>query len=531
MGKGGTQRLPGRSSRWEMKKLCVTGVEPTFYRDIELIAGLFFPEVKAVESSAGPGDYAVRFFVAESPEEVTVTVRLAEGDGEPRWSAGHSRGVPAEGSDRDRRKRLRQAISHALLQVLQQATGMVQPWGILTGVRPTKLMHKLLLEGHSWPTVRSVLERDYLLTPNKIGLLEEIVIRQRQVLPDLYELGRSEVSLYIGIPFCPTKCAYCTFPAYAIRGQSGLAEEFLAGLREEIAAAGEWLADNDLRVTTVYIGGGTPTSITAEQLDSLFRRIHASIPGPERVREWTVEAGRPDTIDEEKLEVLKKWKVDRISINPQSFREETLKAIGRHHTVRETLEKLELARRMGMNNINMDLIIGLPGEGLGDFRRSLEMIGLLRPESLTVHTLSFKRGSVMTQNKERFRVAERDEVARMVELARDWAKEAGYNPYYLYRQKNILGNQENVGYALPGFESLYNIIIMEELETIIGLGCGAVSKIIPPGKGKVIRWPNPKEPGVYIDSCRRLIPEKLAVLSEAYGLDGQFSVPPASGSR
>ncbi|SFF64550.1 oxygen-independent coproporphyrinogen-3 oxidase [Planifilum fulgidum] len=500
-----------------MKRLCITGVEPAFYRDIELIAGLFFEEVKAVEPSAGPGDYAVRFFVEESPGEVTVTARLAEGDGEPRWSASHRRNVE-EGEVRLRRRRLKQAISHALLQVLQQATGIVQPWGILTGVRPTKLMHKLLLEGRPWPEVRRVLEGDYLLIPEKIDLLEEIVLRQRKVLPDLYELDRSEVSLYIGIPFCPTKCAYCTFPAYAIRGRNGSVEEFLACLHEEIAAVGEWLATAGLRVTTVYFGGGTPTSITAEQLDGLFRRIHGSIPALEGVREWTVEAGRPDTIDEEKLAVLKKWKVDRISINPQSFREETLKAIGRHHTVRETLEKMELARRMGMNNINMDLIIGLPGEGLDIFRRSLEMIGTLRPESLTVHTLSFKRGSVMTRNKDRYQVAERDEVARMVELARTWAKEAGYHPYYLYRQKNILGNQENVGYALPGFESLYNIIIMEELQTIIGLGCGAVSKIIPPGKGKVTRWPNPKEPKMYVDACRRLIPEKLEALSEAYGL-------------
>lgn len=501
-----------------MKRLCVYGVEPTFYRDIELIAGLFFPEVKAVEPSAGPGDYTVRFFMAESPQEVTVTARLAEGDGESRWAASHSRSVPDEGQDRLRRRRLRQAISHTLLRVLQQATGVVQPWGILTGVRPTKLMHQHLLQGKSASEVRSILERDYLLTPEKINLLEEIVVRQRKMLPDLYELDRSGVSIYIGIPFCPTKCAYCTFPAYAIRGRNGSVEEFLAGLHQEIDAVGRWLVEQGLGVTTVYFGGGTPTSISAEQLEDLFRRLHGALPAPDQVREWTVEAGRPDTIDEDKLEVLKKWKVDRISINPQSFREETLKAIGRHHTVRETLEKMELARRMGMNNINMDLIIGLPGEGLDVFRHSLEVIGELRPESLTVHTLSFKRGSVMTQNKDRYRVAERDEVARMVELARNWTKEAGYLPYYLYRQKNILGNQENVGYALPGFESLYNIIIMEERQTIIGLGCGAVTKIIPPGGGKVSRWPNPKEPKVYIDSYRRMIPDKLAALSEAYGL-------------
>ena len=230
-----------------------------------------------MEPSAGPGDYAVRFFVEESPGEVTVTARLAEGDGEPRWSASHSRNVE-EGEDRLRRRRLKQAISHALLQVLQQATGIVQPWGILTGVRPTKLMHKLLLEGRPWPEVRRILERDYLLIPEKIDLLEEIVLRQRKVLPDLYELDRSEVSLYIGIPFVPPNAPTARFPptrsgdgtvrwrsfSPAFTGDSG-------GGRVAGGTAG-------LRVTTVYFGGGTPTSITAEQLDGLFRRIHGSIP-------------------------------------------------------------------------------------------------------------------------------------------------------------------------------------------------------------------------------------------------------------
>lgn len=500
-----------------MKWIRVFGVDDTFYRDIELIAGLFFSEAKVVTDAESQPDVDLFIRLEDRGDLVTAAVEMVDPDDGQRWTAVHTKQLsPTVTTGRERRKKVKQTISHAWLRVLQKATGVVQPWGILTGVRPTKLVHTLLLAGHGKEEVRRLLQSEYLIQPEKIALLEEIVDRQQTVLPDLYELDR-EVSLYIGIPFCPTKCAYCTFPAYAIQGRNGSVTAFLEGLHEEIAAVGDWLNDRGLPITTVYFGGGTPTSISAEQMDALFSQMKRSFHAFDGVREWTVEAGRPDTIDEEKLHVLKKWGVDRISINPQSFRNETLKTIGRHHTVEETLTKFALAREMGMNNINMDLIIGLPGEGLETFRENLRMIEQLKPESLTVHTLSFKRGSTMTQNKRKYRVANRDEVADMVNLAREWTKKAGYVPYYLYRQKNILGNQENVGYALPGHESLYNIIIMEERHTIIGLGCGAVSKIIPPRTSKVNRWSNPKEPQAYIDTYRTMIPEKLRALSEAYG--------------
>jgi oxygen-independent coproporphyrinogen-3 oxidase len=497
-----------------MKRIMVTGLEPVFDREIELISQLYFEEPQRV-LSLDDADFHVHFDVNEGrPIEVAAT--LSDRESGKEWRAFHRRdAVEAEG--KEFRKRVKQAVSYVFLQVLTEATGMEQPWGILTGVRPTKLLHTFLLSGKRMDVALAALERDYLVQPEKTRLLREIVQRQTAVLPDLYELDR-EVSLYVGIPFCPTKCAYCTFPAYAIQGRTGSVEAFLAGLHEEIEAVGNWLKERGLPVTTIYFGGGTPTSITAEQMDELFAKMKQSIPGFAAVREWTVEAGRPDTLDEEKLSLLKRWQVDRISINPQSFKEETLKRIGRHHTVKETLEKYRLARDMGIDNINMDLIIGLPGEGMEEFEASLAFMDELRPESITVHTLSFKRGSVMTQNKEKYRVAGREETGEMVRRAREWAKGAGYVPYYLYRQKNILGNQENVGYALPGRESLYNIIIMEERQTIIGLGCGAVSKIISPLTGKIERWPNPKEPQTYINTYKNMIPEKLWALDEAYGV-------------
>ena len=235
------------------------------------------------------------------------------------------------------------------------------------------------------------------------------------------------------------------------------------------------------------------------------------------VRELTVEAGRPDTITAEKLEVMRKWQVDRISINPQSFTQLTLDLIGRHHTVEETIKTYQLARQYGFNNINMDLIIGLPGEGLRELEHTLTQVERLKPESLTIHTLSFKRASAMTKDREKYIVADREEIKKMMRLASKWTAQEAYYPYYLYRQKNILGNLENVGYALAGQESLYNILIMEEAQTIIGLGCGAVSKIIPPGTRRNTRWPNPKDPQTYVATHESMIRKKLADLTRLYG--------------
>lgn len=486
----------------------------TFERPLQLISNLFFEESTLLfDDLQETASFQVDFTVTiNGVLKVVATLMDKEG---PYYTDQFYKDLPKELSEKEKLRIIKNGISHVFLKVLQSYTGMIQKWGILTGVRPTKLLHKFLQEGMTKEEAHEKLRREYLITEEKIQLMQEIVDRQLEAIPDLHNL-KNEVSVYIGIPFCPTKCAYCTFPAYAINGRQGSVSSFLAGLHYEMGKIGTWLKENNIKITTVYFGGGTPTSITAEEMDELYRNMYEYFPSVESIREITVEAGRPDTITPEKIEVLKKWNITRISINPQSYIQETLKAIGRHHTVEETIEKFKLARQMGMNNINMDLIVGLPGEKLEHFKTSLQETEKLMPESLTIHTLSFKRASEMTKNRQKYEVASREEVSKMVEYGEEWTKKHNYRPYYLYRQKNILGNLENVGYSLPEQESLYNILIMEEKQTIIGLGCGAASKFIDPITGEITHFANPKEPKAYNETFLQYTDKKINILNELF---------------
>jgi oxygen-independent coproporphyrinogen III oxidase len=503
-------------------KISIIGLEDErFDRSLQLIANLFFEESKIYKTNNIDADVTINFTV-EINELIEVSAQLIDHE-KKQYAARYQKVMDTGATEKERFKQIKNAVSHVYLTVLQDFTGIIQKWGILTGVRPTKLLHQKVQAGIPAEIAHQQLREDYLITDEKIRLMQQIVERQLTVIPDLHSL-KKEVSIYIGIPFCPTKCAYCTFPAYAINGRQGSVDSFLGGLHYEMKKIGQWLKEKGIRITTVYYGGGTPTSITAEEMDMLYEEMYSSFPDVENIREVTVEAGRPDTITPEKIEILKKWTINRISINPQSYIQETLQAIGRHHTVTETIDKFHLAREMGMNNINMDLIIGLPGEGLKEFTYSLSETEKLMPESLTVHTLSFKRASEMTLHKEKYKVADRSEAEKMMHLAQDWTISHGYAPYYLYRQKNILGNLENVGYALPNQDSIYNIIIMEEQQTIIGLGCGAASKFIHPVSGKITHFANPKDPKSYNDGFEAYTDEKIKILDELFTEER----PPAS---
>lgn len=484
-----------------------------FHRPLRLILNLFFEESK-VSLTPLPEAELEATFQLEEKEKIEVSLQLKNRVTNKVYTSFCEKEYKGT-EKKEVFKQMKNAVSFAYLTALQEMTGIEQKWGFLTGIRPTKLLHKTLRAGISKEEAHMMLHEQYKISDEKIHLMQEIVDRQLKVIPDLYSLQR-EVSIYIGIPFCPTKCAYCTFPAYAIKTQKGNVNSFLYGLHYEMQEIGKVLKEMNIKITTIYYGGGTPTSVTAEEMDAMYEEMYRSFPDVENVREITVEAGRPDTITPEKLAVLNKWNIDRISINPQSYTDETLKAIGRHHTVQETIDKFHLAREMGMNNINMDLIIGLPGEGVKELQHSLDETKKLMPESLTVHTLSFKRASEMTQNKEKYKVADRPEVEKMMTMAEKWTAENNYHPYYLYRQQNILGNLENVGYSFEGQESIYNIMIMEEQQTIIGIGCGAASKFINPVTGVIERFANPKDPKSYNDGYEKYTNDKIEIIKQLF---------------
>lgn len=470
---------------------------------------LFFEESHYKDDDA---EIEMKFGLSEQGSRISAEVQL-EIEGKS-FTASFQNTLNSALSEKEWMKAKKRTLSHALLQALEEATGIIQSWGILTGVRPTKLYHKYRREGLEHEEIKERLFSDYRISAEKTDLMGMISDRQLNAIPDLDSIG-NEVSVYIGIPFCPTKCAYCTFPAFAIHRKNGRVESFLDGLHEEIRVMGKWMKDRNLTITSVYYGGGTPTSIEAHEMDALYQTMADSFPNLDKIREVTVEAGRPDTITPEKLKVLKKWNIDRISVNPQSYTDETLKAIGRHHTVQETIDKFWLSREMGMNNINMDLIIGLPNEGIEEFSHSLYETEKMQPESLTVHTLSFKRASEMSRNKKKYQVADRETAESMMNMAREWTEANGYVPYYLYRMKNILGNLENVGYSKPEEESIYNILMMEELQTIIGIGCGASSKFID-RNGKITQFHNPKDPAAYILTYEDSIQKKIDHLERIF---------------
>lgn len=451
-----------------------------------------------------------------SLEKDTVTASLISNANNKDYELVQSATITDINNEKEINKTAKRVVSFVWLKFLESITGIEQPWGILTGVRPVKLYHRLFTDLKNHDLVRNEFTEKYLVKSDKIDLLKKIAVKQLNVIPDFNKIDE-EVSIYIGIPYCPTKCAYCTFPAYAIRKENDSIDSFLKTLFHEIETIGKWLKKSQRKVTSIYIGGGTPTSLEANELDEIFKRLSEWIE-LDSIREITVEAGRPDTITNEKLDVLSKWKIDRICINPQTFSNETLRIIGRNHTAEDIIEKYNLAREKKFSNINMDLIVGLPGENLLNIKNSFRQIEILRPDSITVHSMAFKKHSELTRNKENYHISEREEIVKMMDYVYEWMSKHNYNPYYLYRQKNILGNLENVGFCLDSKENIYNILIIAENQTIISLGCGAVSKIIKPNTLDVFRMPNPKDPQTYINTQNNLSEKKIVKLNEIFNV-------------
>lgn len=408
----------------------------------------------------------------------------------------------------DTKAQYKNAMKRLLYQVLSGKTGKELPWGILTGIRPTKIVYEMLENNENDDTIQKRMSEEYLCSEDKISMSINIAKRESELLQDMdYKNG---YSLYIGIPFCPSTCLYCSFTSYSLAKHSDYVEPYLQALEKEIEYASTCFPKKKL--TTVYFGGGTPTTLSASQLDRLLGLVREKFDFT-YVKEFCVEAGRPDSITKEKLEVLKKWGVDRISINPQSMQQKTLDLIGRKHTVEQIKEAFRLARETGHDNINMDIIIGLPGENLEDVKDTLNQIQKLNPESLTVHTLALKRAARLNLEKENYRDKKAVNVTGMLDASIHFAKENDYLPYYLYRQKNMAENLENIGYAKYGKEGLYNILIMEEQQTILALGAGGMSKFVFHDEHRIERVDNVKSITDYIGRIDEMIDKKIKFLN------------------
>lgn len=394
-----------------------------------------------------------------------------------------------------------------LYRCLCKETGKTLPWGNLTGIRPTKIAMGMLENGQSDEEILSYMAGEHYVSKEKADLSLDIAKREKKLLDMLhYENG---YSLYIGIPFCPTTCLYCSFTSYPICSWKNKMEQYLEAVFKEIDYVAE--AYKDKILDTVYIGGGTPTTLEADELDRLIEKVKSTF-NFENVKEFTVEAGRADSITYEKLMVLKKHNVSRISINPQTMKDETLKVIGRRHTVEQVIEAYHMAREIGFDNINMDIILGLPGELEEDVRYTVDEIKKLKPDSLTVHSLAIKRASRLHSWITENGIATLNNTDKTMEIAAKAAEDMDLKPYYLYRQKNMSGNFENVGYAKEGKEGIYNILIMEEKQTIVALGAGSITKVVLPD-GRIERCDNVKDVGLYIEKIDEMIERKKSLFA------------------
>ena len=393
------------------------------------------------------------------------------------------------------------AFKHFLYETLCAETKMTLPWGNLTGIRPTKLAMELIERGASGEDVVLFLQKEHYVSPEKAALCLDIAMREKSILEQLD--GENGYSLYIGIPFCPTTCLYCSFTSYPVSVWEKRMDEYLDCLCREIDYVREAFVGK--APETLYIGGGTPTSLSPERLERLLHKLEETFP-IKGLKEFTVEAGRADSITREKLQVIKRHHVTRISVNPQTMKEETLRIIGRRHTAAQVREAFIMAREEGFDNINMDLILGLPGENAEDVARTIGAVKKLAPDSLTVHSLALKRASRLNQ------WIEENGIETMA-IAAAGAKEMGMEPYYLYRQKNMSGNFENTGYAKPGKNGIYNILIMEEKQTILALGAGSISKRVYPD-GRIERCENVKDVALYIEKIDEMIERKRRLLTD-----------------
>lgn len=469
-----------------------------FHFELENLTRLFFPNEKitVIRDFSEPQPPCI---YTEVSDKITISVNIG--------SFNKSETAVKRLTDDDN-----ELVSAQLLyKLLCDFTGLTQPWGILTGVRPVKLLRRLAEESSEEQAVKKF-EKDFFVSDEKIALSRETEHNERKIL----ELSKPEsFSLYVGIPFCPSRCSYCSFVMASIERAEKLIEPYTKLLCEEIKRTAEIANKLGLRLETVYFGGGTPTTLSAEQLDTVLKTVNKSF-DMSTCREFTVEAGRPDTIDIAKLFALKENKVDRISINPQTVNDEVLKTIGRKHTAKQFFDAFELARKCGFDNINTDLIAGLPTDTPESFKNSLDSIVRLNAECITVHTLCMKRASRLTTEGVTLDLQQARDAREMLAYTQNILGQNEYIPYYMYRQSRMVGNLENVGWSKRGFESLYNVYVMDETHTILACGSGGVTKLKRNNPDYLERIFNFKYPYEYIDRFDELIQRKSGIM-QFYG--------------
>ncbi len=493
--------------------------QPEFEYDIHSLIKAFYPEQNVsatAEEKIYEEEILWRVDIDYAPEQICIALSELntedDGSADATFVEKMTEQFAVDFSDR---KETKNQLKQHLYDMLARYSGKELPWGTLTGIRPTKIPMKLLEEGKNREEIEQYMKDTYFASDEKIDLSIDIAEREQKLLQKIdYENG---YSLYIGIPFCPTTCLYCSFTSYPLSMWRNQVDAYLDALEKEIQFVSVKFYHKKLN--SIYIGGGTPTTLEPHQLDRLIRKIRCSFDLSHCV-EFTVEAGRPDSITREKLEVLHKWGIDRISINPQTMKDETLKLIGRHHTVEQTIDSYEMAREVGFDNINMDLILGLPGETLEDVRNTMEQVKELNPDNLTVHSLALKRAARLNICKDEYKDFEMVNTQEHMDLVAAYCKELDLRPYYLYRQKSMAGNLENVGYAKSGKAGVYNILIMEEKQTIMALGAGATTKFVfKPEEDcdldmRMERVENVKDVKNYLERIDEMIERKIRKMNE-----------------
>jgi len=493
-------------------KLKVTGNIDPFY--VQTLCMIFFPGAKFSEDAPDDGSVPMVDVGVCTAKKTVFSTALIRVDGKVAYAddlTEYRAGMPAQRTEK-------MSCGAAVISAGKKIFGMVSEWGILTGVRPSKLAAEVLRHTDSKEAAAKMLEDEYHLTANKAELVTEVASREMEILR---RTNGRHCSIYVSIPFCPSKCTYCSFTSYASPRLYSLIPDYLEALCADLDRTFATVRRLNLTVDSIYVGGGTPTILSAEQLERLLSAITAHV-DPATLMEFTLEGGRPDTITAEKLAVARKYGVDRLSVNPQTLNDEILQSIGRHHTVEEFMKAYRIAEESGIPHINTDLIAGLPGESAESFRASVDTVLALGPDNVTVHTFCVKRAADILREDRDIYNRETNTARASVTYAQRTIREAGYVPYYMYRQKNTVGNFENVGFSRPGTEGVYNVFMMQEAHTIFGVGAGAVTKLVcrkADGSTYVERLFYPKYPFEYLDEKKSgdpRVPQMEQKISDFY---------------